>query len=39
MSENMMCKDHKASTDKYRENYDRVFGRDGKDNKQEGEKK
>lgn len=38
MSENMMCKDHKASTDKYRERYDKIF-RSGKDNKTEGEKK
>jgi len=37
MSENMMCSDHKASNDKYREWYDRIF-RNGKD-KQEGEKK
>jgi len=37
MSENMMCSNHKSSTDKYREEYDRIF-RNGKD-KKEGEKK
>lgn len=28
MSENMMCPDHKATNEVYREEYDRIFGRD-----------
>jgi len=37
VAENLMVKDHKASNDKYREGYDRIFGR-GKDKKEEEKK-
>jgi len=35
MAENMMCKNQKASNDKYREGYDRIFSKNIK--KEEGE--
>ena len=35
MAENLMTKDHKASNDRYREGYDKVF-RSSKDKKEEG---